>query len=133
MASKKLQQINDELYANAKPFSNVYPKFDIRQLPSWLQEQIGDARVYGNDNKGVILPDGQKYHLKNTLNDLNGRDWTLFINSVFFTHYPTTGKESFAHSIRKIHPTPKPPQLMRDLIKFFTKAWRKVAKRSSPI
>ena len=39
MASKKLQQINDELYANAKPFSKVYPNFDIRQLPSWLQEQ----------------------------------------------------------------------------------------------
>lgn len=121
MASKKLQQLNNELYANAKPFSCVYPEFDIRQLPSWLQEQIKEARVYGNDNKGVILPDGQKYHLNNTLNDLNGRDWTLFINSVFFTHYPTTGKESYAHSIRKIHPTPKPPQLMRDLIKFFTK------------
>ena len=25
------------------------------------------------------------------------------------------------HHIRKIHPTPKPPQLMRDLIQFFTK------------
>ena len=45
----------------------------------------------------------------------------MFINSVFCTRYPTNGKESYAHKIRKMHPTPKPPQLMRDLISFFTK------------
>ena len=67
------------------------------------------------------MPDGQKYHLDNSLNDMNGRDWTLFINSVFATRYPTLGAEGYAHEIRKIHPTPKPPQLMRDLILFFTK------------
>ena len=33
----------------------------------------------------------------------------------------TNGKEGYAHEIRKIHPTPKPPQLMRDIILFFTK------------
>lgn len=31
------------------------------------------------------------------------------------------GKESYAHEIRKIHPTPKPPQLMKEIIEFFTK------------
>lgn len=121
MSVSKLKKINNELYFGAKPFLKVYPKYEVSTLPSWVQEQIKDARVYGNNNKCVILPDGQKYHLNNTLNDLNGRDWTLFINSVFTTHFPTSGKESFAHNIRKVHPTPKPPQLMRDLIKFFTK------------
>ncbi|MBQ9721701.1 MAG: hypothetical protein IJV64_13565 [Oscillospiraceae bacterium] len=67
------------------------------------------------------MPDGRKYHLDNRLNDMTGREWTFFINSVFSTHYPTNGKEAYAHHIRKIHPTPKPPQLMRDLIDFFTK------------
>lgn len=83
---------------------------------------IENAKVYGNKKRGVIMPDGQKYHLDNALNDMNGRDWTFFINSVFSTRYPTRGKEGYAHEIRKIHPTPKPPQLMRDL--FFYKTQR---------
>jgi len=90
-------------------------------LPSWIRDNIDTARVYGNKKKGVVLPDGRKYHLDNSLNDLTGREWTFFINSVFATRYSTNGKDSYAHHIRKIHPTPKPPQLMRDLISFFTK------------
>ena len=103
------------------PFLEVYPDYDLTTLPSWVADDIENAKVYGNKKRGVIMPDGQKYHLDNTLNDMNGRDWTLFINSVCSTHYPTRGKEGYAHEIRKIHPTPKPPQLMRDLIYFFTK------------
>ena len=103
------------------PFLEVYPDYDLTTLPSWVADDIENAKVYGNKKRGVLMPDGQKYHLDNTLNDMNGRDWTFFINSVFSTHYPTRGKEGYAHEIRKIHPTPKPPQLMRDLIYFFTK------------
>lgn len=102
-------------------FLDVYPDYDISTLPKWISNDIKNAKVYGNNNRCVIMSDGQKYHLDNKLNDMNGRDWTLFINSVFSTHYPTRGKEGYAHSIRKIHPSPKPPQLMRDLILFFTK------------
>lgn len=103
------------------PFLESYPDYDLTTLPSWIANDIDNAKVYGNKKRCVIMPDGQKYHLDNKLNDMNGRDWTLFINSVFSTHYPTRGKEGYAHEIRKIHPTPKPPQLMRDLICFFTK------------
>ena len=103
------------------PFLEVYPDYDLTTLPSWVADDIENAKVYGSKKRGVLMPDGQKYHLDNTLNDMNGRDWTFFINSVFSTHYPTKGKEGYAHEIRKIHPTPKPPQLMRDLIFFFTK------------
>jgi tRNA G10 N-methylase Trm11 len=59
--------------------------------------------------------------LDNPLNDLDGGVWTYFLRSVINTRYPVSGPEGFAHHIRKIHPTPKPPQLMRDIIKFFTK------------
>lgn len=69
----------------------------------------------------VVLPDGTKYQLNNPLNDLSGGDWLKFTNSVFSTWYPTSGKESYAHSVRRIHPTPKPPQLMKEIIEFFTK------------
>ena len=109
------------LYNSAVPFNEVYPNYDISSLPSWIVENIDVARVYGNSRRCIIIPDGRKYHMDNPLNDMCGRDWTLFINSVFSTRYPTNGKESYAHKIRKIHPTPKPPQLMRDLISFFTK------------
>lgn len=109
------------LYETSTPFNDVYPDYDLSTLPSWVRESISVARVYGGKNRCIILPDGRKYHMDNSLNDMCGRDWTLFINSVFATRYPTNGKEAYAHHIRKIHPTPKPPQLMRDLIAFFTK------------
>lgn len=88
---------------------------------------------------------------RNTLNDFTGREWVYFLNSIeliegdpdlmtgealnelseeqWATHqvpiidtlYPTSGEESHAHHIRKAHPSPKPPQLMKRLIEFFTK------------
>lgn len=112
---------NSELYNQSEPFLTAHPNYNLKLLPRWVVENIDVARVYGNRKKGVILPDGRKYHLDNSLNDLNGKEWTFFINSVFSTRYPTSGEQSFAHHIRKIHPSPKPPQLMRDLISFFTK------------
>lgn len=83
------------------------------------------------------------YNTKNKLNDLTGREWTYFTSSimetdfakdedsyslwkylqesVIETKYPTSGTESISHDLRKLHPSPKPPQLMRDIIRFFTK------------
>ena len=121
MRTDDLDAVKRKLYEASEPFLAVHPSYDLHLLPSWVAENIEEARVYGNSKKGVILPDGRKYHLDNHLNDMTGREWTFFINSVFSTHYPTSGKEAYAHHIRKIHPTPKPPQLMRDLIRFFTK------------
>ena len=84
------------------------------------------------------------YNTKNKLNDLTGKEWTFFTNSVHITDfanneeefklwkylqesvietkYPTNGANSFGHNLRKLHPSPKPPQLMRDIIAFFTKS-----------
>lgn len=108
-------------YENAEEFLNVYPNYDLSLLPSWISENISEAKISGKTKKSVIMPDGRRYNLDNKLNCLSGQEWTYFINSVFFTKYPTKGKEGYAHDIRKIHPTPKPPQLMRDIICFFTK------------
>lgn len=121
MRTNDSSSLSDKLYKESIPFLDVYPDYDLKALPTWVSENIKEARVYGNSKKGIILPDGRKYHLDNHLNDMTGKEWTFFINSVFSTHYPTSGKESYAHDIRKIHPSPKPPQLMRDIIYFFTK------------
>jgi len=83
------------------------------------------------------------YTKKNQLNDLTGAEWLYFLNSVWETNlqkdpelsdlleylkysiidtkYATSGKDSYGHELRKQHPSPKPPQLMRDIIRFFTK------------
>ena len=55
------------------------------------------------------------------LNDLPEEEWASFLAPVLDTRYPTSGEESYAHHIRKKHPSPKPPQLMKRLIEFFTK------------
>jgi adenine-specific DNA-methyltransferase len=66
------------------------------------------------------------YYLKsvnpqNKLNDLSGSEWIFFLNSVEVTHYSTKGTDGFAHHLRGKHPSPKPPQLMKKFIVFFTK------------
>ena len=63
---------------------------------------------------------------KNNLNDHSGAEWLYFLNSVETTHYSTKGVEGYAHHLRSKHPSPKPPQLMKKFIEFFTKAGQTV-------
>ncbi len=103
-------------------------------------------------SKSKAIP-RRRYDPRNKLNNLSGGEWTYFLNSVelegeehnvgklndlpeeewavalapvWDTHYPTSGSESYAHHIRKGHPSPKPPQLMKRLIEFFTKKSERV-------
>lgn len=111
---------NDETKIKYKAIEAL-SKEQIRTLPSWVKDDIEKAYVLGKSKNVVITSDGKKYSLQNKLNDLSGSEWTYFLNSVVLTKYLTNGDDSYAHHIRKIHPSPKPPQLMRDIIKFFTK------------
>jgi len=77
---------------------------------------------------------------RNSLNDLTGREWIYRTNSVEIidyseedlnllnnlkevevTKFSTKGIEGYSHKLRSKHPSPKPPQLLRKLIEFFTK------------
>ena len=60
-------------------------------------------------------------HPRNKLNNLSGKQWLYFLASVEGTAYPVSGPESYGHALRRVHPSPKPPQLMRRLVEFFTK------------
>jgi Predicted DNA modification methylase len=62
------------------------------------------------------------YDQRNRLNDLTGKEWMYALRSVISTSYPTSGPDAFAHHLRRVHPSPKPPQLMAELVRFFTKA-----------
>jgi len=114
----RLELIDDK--KDKKTAKEVLSKEDIKKLPEWIRDNIDKAYVLGKSNK-VISLNGKKFHLDNPLNDLTGGEWTYFLRSVINTRYSTSGKEGYAHNIRKIHPSPKPPQLMRDIIAFFTK------------
>jgi DNA modification methylase len=72
------------------------------------------------------LPQEQLPDPRNQLNDLSGREWIYALRSVLATRYPTNGAEGYAHALRRAHPSPKPPQLMAELIRFFTKAGGRV-------
>lgn len=103
------------------PVREILNKNEIAELPSWVKRDIDNAIIIGESKNVIQTSDGKKFHRKNSLNDLSGGEWTFFLNSVINTRYTTTGKDSFAHHIRKIHPSPKPPQLMEEIIRFFTK------------
>lgn len=93
----------------------------IVKLPTWIRENLETAYITGKNKQTIELLDGRRFSLKNNINDLAGSAWTKQLCSVINTNYPTKGVESYAYNIRKAHPTPKPPQLMKNLIEFFTK------------
>jgi DNA modification methylase len=66
------------------------------------------------------------YDKRNKLNNLTGREWVFFTNSVWITGYSPTAKENIGLKYRKIHPSPKPPALMKEIIEFFTKSRGKI-------
>lgn len=110
-----------DLKKDQVPVEGNLSKEAIESLPTWVRCKLKNASLIGNSKKVIQTKDGKKYHLDNRLNSLAGSEWTFFLNSVINTRYPTTGKESYAHHIRKTHPSPKPPQLTRQIIEFFTK------------
>ncbi|VVB57042.1 tRNA (guanine(10)-N2)-dimethyltransferase [uncultured archaeon] len=71
---------------------------------------------------GVVVEGRGVYDRRNKLNELTGEEWVYFTNSVWITGYSPTATENVGLKYRKIHPSPKPPGLIRDIIKFFTKS-----------
>jgi len=104
------------------------------------QVTLAGKKIEKSRKYGVDLGERGIYDTRNPLNELTGKEWTYFIKSVHVTDYPdeelklwgylndsliqtmysTNGNESHGHNLRKIHPSPKPPQLMAELINFFT-------------
>ncbi|MHB1419374.1 MAG: DNA methyltransferase [Bacillota bacterium] len=65
---------------------------------------------------------GVPAHPRNTLNELSGGEWLYFTKTLLSTAYPS----EYAHHLRKVHGANKPPQLMKQLIEFFTKGGERV-------
>lgn len=92
---------------------------DTETVPYWRNMKSNGRKPRVGVN-GVDLGTRGIYDKRNTLNDLTGREWVYSLNSVLVTAYPPIA-DTLGFDVRKVHPSPKPPQLMRDLINFFTK------------
>ncbi len=117
----KLRIIHNDEKKEHKKALNVLTDEQVQNLPTWVKNDIKNAYIVGASENVIQTSDKRKYHLKNKLNDLSWWEWTFFLNSVINTRYTTGLDDWYAHHIRKIHPSPKPPQLMENIIKFFTK------------
>lgn len=62
-------------------------------------------------------PPDRRVHPANSLNDRSGAEWLYFTRSALTTAFP----HAHAHDLRKAHGANKPPELMADLIRYFTK------------
>lgn len=85
-------------------------------------ESSGELKP-GPDSEGELNP-GEKPPYKkgaedprNRLNHLSGEEWLYFTKTIITTAYPS----AYGHDLRKEHGANKPPQLMQELIEFFTK------------
>ncbi|GEA15050.1 methyltransferase [Moorella sp. E308F] len=54
---------------------------------------------------------------QNRLNDLDGREWLYWTDTLYITTYPPDA----THPLRKQHGAMKPPEVMAEIIRFFTK------------
>lgn len=80
---------------------------DRLSLPLGLAEEVAPPdRVNG------------KVDPRNRLNELTGERWLYFTKSLLSTTYPSR----YSQHLRKAHGANKPPQLMAQLIEFFTKS-----------
>jgi len=89
--------------------------------PFWRELKSNGRRKHVG-KFGVDMGERGIFDKRNALNELSGKEWTYFLNSVWITAYPPSAGKSSAFDLRKVHPSPKPPELMRDIILFFTKS-----------
>ncbi len=101
-------------------FKELLSKFEPFPFRDF-RDEIKKGNYKKKNEFSYIGPDGEIYDIRNELNNLSGRKWLYFLSSIEITNYPTKGKESYGHELRKVHPSPKPPQLMKSIIEFFTK------------
>lgn len=107
--------------AKFKDLLNKFEPFPFKDFRDEIKNEIKSEIYRKKSNFSYISSNGEIYDIRNELNNLSGKKWLFFLNSIEITNYPTTGKESYGHELRKIHPSPKPPQLMKNIIEFFTK------------
>lgn len=89
---------------------------ECEQAPCPLLKEVLDKYSLSGAGKAKTYKAG-KEDPRNRLNHLSGEEWLYFTKTVMTTSYPSC----YGHELRKQHGANKPPQLMKELIEFFTK------------
>jgi len=97
-------------FGNTSQYRNV----GLTQLVAQIGRKI--LHMKKNEDQNNTL-NNHTVSLRNTLNELTGAEWLYFTKSVLTTAYPS----EYGHELRKAHGANKPPQLMCQLIEFFTR------------
>ena len=86
------------------------------QAPCRLLKEVFDKHFPGEK---AVVPEYKTSgeDARNRLNHLSGEEWLYFTKTLITTTYPSL----LSHDLRKKHGANKPPQLMKELIEFFTK------------
>lgn len=86
-----------------------------KEAPCQVMEEVIEKFFSGE--KPAVFKTGTE-DPRNRLNHLSGEEWLYFTKTLLTTSYPSV----YGHDLRKKHGANKPPQLMRELIEFFTKS-----------
>ncbi len=97
----------------------VLKALEDRTIPFW-RTIASKGRRAPIGKFGIDLGERGVYDKRNPLNEMTGKEWVFFLNSIWIKAYPPVA-DRCGFDLRKIHPCPKPPLLMRDIILFFTK------------
>lgn len=96
-----------------KPVENC---LKCKEAPCTLVKKVMERYLPDNGKKMPEYRTGEE-DPRNRLNHLSGEEWLYFTKTVMTSAYPS----SYSHDLRKSHGANKPPQLMKELIEFFTK------------
>jgi len=91
------------------------------KVPYW-RELESNGRKKREGKYGIDLGERGIYDKRNKLNELTGKEWIYFTNSVWITAFPPVAGKDSGFDLRKIHPSPKPPELIKEIVCFFTKS-----------
>src|SRR4051812_6201857 len=108
--------MNTEEHRILNPKWNSTRSYRMKKVESTSASAIQEALPDNNNSKLKTQNSKLEKDPRNRLNDLTGREWVHFLSSVEATAYPTAGPNSYGHNLRRAHPSPKPPQLMRRII-----------------
>ena len=60
-----------DLFEDDIKASKYLSKEEISKLPRWVKKDIDNAIIVGKSKRIIQTSDGKKFHLNNSLNDLN--------------------------------------------------------------
>ncbi len=86
------------------------------------KESSVQKNLFGTTVKAVMNKKSSDVDKRNYLNELNNKEWMFFTRSVWATTYPS----EYSHALRKKQGGNKPPSLMVEILRFFTKSGDKV-------